>query len=105
MTVKSVTPFAVAKVPPLFTSSDLGVIRPTNKRESMESNIESMKKELAALREKGNHLYLAMLDDVQGLPDDFKKKLKKDKIKLPSFNRDYNNQWGQTRLIFSLSLI
>ena len=26
LTVKSVTPFAIAKVPPLFTSSDLGVI-------------------------------------------------------------------------------
>jgi len=26
LTVKSVTPFAVAKAPPLFTSSDLGVI-------------------------------------------------------------------------------
>ena len=25
LTVKSVTPFAVAKAPPLFTSSDLGV--------------------------------------------------------------------------------
>ena len=43
----------------------------------MESKIDSLKKELHALREQGHNLYLAMLDDVRGLPDDFKKDLKK----------------------------
>jgi len=65
----------------------------------MESNIDVMKKELTALRERGHHLYLAMIDDVRGLPDDFKKDLKEKKIKLPSFGRDYDSWYSEALAI------
>ncbi len=61
----------------------------------MESNIDVMKKELVALRKRGRHLYLAMIDDVSGLPDDLKKDLKEQKIKLPQFNRDYDSWYSE----------
>ena len=61
----------------------------------MESNIESMKQELDDLRERGNNLYLAMIDDVQGLPGDFKKKLKADKVKLPNFKIHYDSWYSE----------
>lgn len=66
----------------------------------MESNIDDLKKELQSLRRQGHNLYLAMIDDTQGLPDDFKKDLKKDKIKLPNFNSEYDTWYSE-----SLSLI
>jgi len=61
----------------------------------MASKVETMQKELRNLISKGNHLYLAMLDDVKGLPDDFKKELKEKKIKLPNFKNEYDTWYSE----------
>ena len=55
-----------------------------------------MKKELSDLEERGHHLYLAMIDDVQGLPDDIKKDLKDKKVKLPNFNLSYDSWYSES---------
>ncbi len=61
----------------------------------MATKLEVMKDELKSLIKKGSHLYLSMIDDVQGLPDDFKKDLKKDKIKLPNFKSEYDTWYSE----------
>ena len=61
----------------------------------MASKLDTMKKELTSLIVKGNHLYLAMIDDVKGLPDDFKKDLKEKKIKLPIFKNEYDTWYSE----------
>lgn len=61
----------------------------------MSSKIESMKKEVRSLVARGNHLYLAMLDDVSGLPDEITNKLKENKIKLPDFTNDYDSWYSE----------
>lgn len=65
----------------------------------MKSNIDSMKEELADLKERGKNLYLAMVDDVQGLPDDFKKDLKEKGVKLPNFNRSYDSWYSEALVV------
>jgi hypothetical protein len=65
----------------------------------MESNIDTMKKELEDLKARGHNLYLAMIDDVQGLPDDFKKDLKEKKVKLPDFNRSYDSWYSEALVV------
>lgn len=62
----------------------------------MSSKIELIKKEVKALIAKGNHLYLAMLDDVSGLPDEIKKQIKEHKIKLPNFKNEYDSWYSET---------
>lgn len=66
----------------------------------MTSKIDAIKKELQDLIMRGNHLYLAMLDDVTGLPDKIKKQLKDNKIKLPQFKAEYDTWYSE-----ALSLI
>lgn len=61
----------------------------------MVSKLDTMKKELGSLIVKGNHLYLAMIDDVKGLPDDLKKELKEKKIKLPIFKNEYDTWYSE----------
>jgi len=61
----------------------------------VSSKVESIKKEVRSLIVKGNHLYLAMLDDVSGLPDEIKKQLKDDKIKLPNFRNEYDSWYSE----------
>ncbi len=61
----------------------------------MSSKIESIKKEVRSLVARGNHLYLAMLDDVSGLPDEITTKLKENKIKLPNFTNDYDSWYSE----------
>ncbi len=61
----------------------------------MASDKDSMKKELDALILQGNRLYLSMIDDVQGLPDDFKEELKEKKIKLPDFKKEYHSWYSE----------
>lgn len=61
----------------------------------MSSKIESIKKEVRSLVARGNHLYLAMLDDVSGLPDEITKQLKENKIKLPNFTNDYDSWYSE----------
>lgn len=65
----------------------------------MTSKIDDMKKELDNLIMKGNHLYLSMVEDVQGLPSDFKDDLKKKNIKLPSFKKDYDSWYSESMAI------
>ena len=62
----------------------------------MATKLEVMKEELWNLRKKGNHLYLSMIDDVRGLPADFKKDLKKNKIKLPNFKSEYDTWYSES---------
>ena len=61
----------------------------------MASKIESLQKELNELIVKGNHLYLAMIDDVKGLSEDLKKDLKEKKIKLPNFKNEYDTWYSE----------
>jgi len=65
----------------------------------MKSNIESMKEELSELKERGHNLYLAMIDDTQGLPEDFKDDLKKKGTKLPNFNRSYDSWYSEALVV------
>ena len=65
----------------------------------MKSNIEMMKEEVAELKTRGHHLYLAMVDDVQGLPEDFLKKLEEDGVKLPNFNRSYDAWYSESLVV------
>jgi hypothetical protein len=65
----------------------------------MKSNIDLMKEELADLKERGKNLYLAMLDEVQGLPDDFKDDLKEKGVKLPNFNRSYDSWYSEALVV------
>ncbi|TMP75109.1 hypothetical protein [Pseudoalteromonas sp. S1608] len=65
----------------------------------MASDKDSMKKELDALILQGNRLYLSMIDDVQGLPDDFKEDLKEKKIKLPDFKKEYDSWYSESLAI------
>ena len=61
----------------------------------MPSKVELIKKEVLSLRVKGNHLYLAMLEDVSGIPEETKRQLKENKIKLPDFRRDYDSGYSE----------
>ncbi|OOE84022.1 hypothetical protein BZG72_04310 [Salinivibrio sp. PR6] len=61
----------------------------------MLSKVESIKKEVRSLVARGNHLYLAMLDDVSGLPDEITKQLKENKIKLPNFTDEYDSWYSE----------
>jgi hypothetical protein len=65
----------------------------------VKSNIEMMKEEVTELKKRGHHLYLAMIDDVQGLPDDFKKQLEEDEVKLPNFNRSYDSWYSESLVV------
>lgn len=65
----------------------------------MASNKDIMKKELDALILQGNGLYLSMIDDVKGLPDDFKEDLKEKKIKLPDFKMEYDSWYSESLAI------
>lgn len=61
----------------------------------MSSKAESIKKEVHTLIAKGNHLYLAMIEDVSGLPEEIKKQLKENKIKLPTFVNEYDSWYSE----------
>lgn len=65
----------------------------------MKSNIELMKDEVSELKKRGHYLYLAMIDDVQGLPDDFKKELKEEGIKLPNFKLSYESWYSEALVV------
>ncbi|WP_299267177.1 hypothetical protein [uncultured Psychrosphaera sp.] len=65
----------------------------------MKSNIESMKEELSELKERGLNLYLAMIDETRGLPDDFKEDLKEKGTKLPNFNRTYDSWYSEALVV------
>lgn len=61
----------------------------------MASKNDLMKKEVRSLIVRGNHLYLAMLEDVSELPEKFKKELKESNIKLPNFHDDYDSWYSE----------
>ncbi len=61
----------------------------------MSSKIDSIKKEVRSLIARGNHLYWAMLEDVSSLPEEVKKQLKENKIKLPNFTNDYDSWYSE----------
>ena len=63
-----------------------------------------MKEELKELIQQGKHLYLAMIDNVQGLPEDFKKKLEDDGVKLPNFNSCYDSWYSEALVIIKQML-
>lgn len=65
----------------------------------MKSNIEMMKEEVSELKKRGHHLYLAMVNDTQGLPEDFKDQLKEDGIKLPNFKRSYDSWYSESLVV------
>lgn len=65
----------------------------------LKSNIDLMKDELKELRERGHHLYLSMLDNVRGLPDELKEDLKKKEIELPNFNRHYDSWYSEALVV------
>ncbi len=65
----------------------------------MASKFESIKVELENLIVKGNRLYLAMIDDTKGLPEGIKTKIKKDKIKLPNFKKEYDTWYSEALAI------
>lgn len=69
----------------------------------MQSNIDSMEDELSKLMERGYNLYLAMIDDVRGLPDELKK-LGKDKIKLPNFGKEYDSWYSEALAVIKQML-
>ena len=62
----------------------------------MTSRIESLKEELSTLVNKGELLYYAMGSDLENLSDGVKKQLKQAKIKLPSFERDYETWYSES---------
>ncbi|NQZ24499.1 MAG: hypothetical protein HRT53_20940 [Colwellia sp.] len=70
----------------------------------MKSNIDLMKDELKALRQNGHNLYLSMLDDVRGLPDELKKELDKDGIKLPNFKIHYDSWYSEALVVIKQML-
>lgn len=65
----------------------------------MSTKAESIKKEIQTLIAKGNHLYLAMIEDVSGLPDEIKKQLKENKIKLPTFVNEYDSWYSEVLVL------
>lgn len=70
----------------------------------MKSNIDLMKDELKKLRERGHHLYLSMMDNVRGLPEDFKEDLKKKEIELPNFNLKYDSWYSEALVVIKQML-
>ncbi|QTP54192.1 hypothetical protein HNO51_05530 [Billgrantia sulfidoxydans] len=65
----------------------------------MPSKTETIKKEVKNLIVKGNHLYLAMIEDVSGLPDEIQKQLKDNKIKLPTFVNEYDSWYSEALVL------
>ena len=65
------------------------------RQDAMPSKFESQKKELADLVWQGDLFYYAMVDNVGELPEDFKKKLEKNNIKLPNVNREYDTWYSE----------
>lgn len=65
----------------------------------MPSKTETIKKEVRNLIAKGNHLYLAMIEDVSGLPDEIQKQLKDNKIKLPTFVNEYDSWYSEALVL------
>jgi hypothetical protein len=61
----------------------------------MASDIDKLKKQLKDLLLAGHYLYMAMIDDIQGLPDDFKEKLKSQGVKLPKFKSEYDTWYSE----------
>lgn len=61
----------------------------------MATKIESMHSELKVLIANGNHLYLAMINKVRGLDEDFIKELEEKKIILPDFIREYDTWYSE----------
>ncbi|AKX60248.1 hypothetical protein AKN88_10150 [Thiopseudomonas alkaliphila] len=61
----------------------------------MSSKCESIKKEVRSLVVRGKHLYLAMLNDISGLPDEVTTQLEEKKIKLPNFTDDYDSWYSE----------
>ncbi len=66
----------------------------------MATDIQKQKDELQNLIAKGNHLYLAMMKDINGdLPKNVKDALKKHKIKLPRFNDEYDTWYSEALVL------
>lgn len=58
-----------------------------------------MKGEVTELKQRGYYLYLAMVDDTNGLPENIKEQLNKDGIKLPNFNRSYDSWYSESLVV------
>ncbi|MVF14973.1 hypothetical protein FT643_22875 [Ketobacter sp. MCCC 1A13808] len=65
----------------------------------MSSKFDVIKNELEALIKKGNHLYLAMIEDVSELPDKIKKQLKESKTELPNFHIEYDTWYSESLVL------
>lgn len=61
----------------------------------MTSKLESLKKEVAVVIDKGNWLYYAMADDLGKLPESFKKGMEENKVKLPVFGLEYEAWYSE----------
>ncbi len=65
----------------------------------MASKIEALKKELAELVRRGSLLYYAMADELDKLSDGSKDQLKKAKVKLPTFDTEYDTWYSESLAI------
>jgi hypothetical protein len=65
----------------------------------MKSTIDLMKEEFDDLKLRGVHLYLAMIDDVQGLSVSLKKELKEKDVKLPDFIQSYDSWYSESLVL------
>ncbi len=65
----------------------------------MASKIESMQEELKTLITQGNRLYFAMVEEIQGLSANIKKKLKEEQIILPNFRTEYDTWYSEALVV------
>ena len=62
----------------------------------MSSKFESLKKELSTLVAKGDLLYISMIVEVRKDSAEAKKKIEKDGVKLPSFEKEYDAWYSES---------
>ena len=65
----------------------------------MSSRINSLKEEVGDLVAQGNLLYYAMADNLNKLPSKIKTQLKKSKVKLPSFDSEYETWYSEALVV------
>lgn len=65
----------------------------------MPSRLEQLKKEVAELVRRGDLLYYALADDLDKLPDKFKKQLSEKKIQLPRFDSEYESWYSEAQRV------
>lgn len=61
----------------------------------MPSRVEQLKSEVKELVRRGDLLYYALADDLEKLPEEFKKQLTDNKIDLPNFDLEYESWYSE----------